>query len=117
VDDIREYVSRASVYVVPLRLGTGIRGKILEAWAMRKPVVSSAIAASGLIYEDGRNIAIADDPQAFTDRVCEIFKNPSLSIRLAEEGYHTAKSYYDWDNRVIEHSELYRELLRRGPKV
>src|SRR5262249_23612282 len=64
VPDIREYIARAMVVVVPLRFGSGMRNKILEAWGMEKCVVSTRVGAEGLAYEHGKNIWIADSTSA-----------------------------------------------------
>src|SRR4030095_14866061 len=48
VPDIRPYFRRADIYVAPLRLGRGVQNKILEAMAMRVPVVASPLAVAGL---------------------------------------------------------------------
>ena len=55
--------------VVPLRFGSGMRQKILEAWAMEKCVVSTRVGAEGLDVQDGANILLADDAPALAERV------------------------------------------------
>jgi glycosyltransferase involved in cell wall biosynthesis len=67
VPDIRPYMAQATVVVVPLRFGSGMRNKILEAWAMQKCVVSTRIGAEGLDYKEDVNILIADDIQAMAE--------------------------------------------------
>lgn len=69
VDDVRPYVDRASVFVVPIRIGGGTRLKIYEAMAMGKPVVSTEVGAEGLPLRAGKDIVIADDPEAFAGEV------------------------------------------------
>jgi GT2 family glycosyltransferase len=112
VDDIRPYIARSAVYVVPLRLGAGIRGKILEAWAMKKPVVATSVASSGLEAEAGRNLLLADDPREFAAQVMRLFQDTDFSQRLGEEGYRTTEKLYDWPAQVERHEEIYYKLLR-----
>ncbi len=119
VDDIRPYMSRAEVYVVPIRLGAGIRGKIMEAWSMKKPVVATSIAASGLLVRSGENIVICDDAAMFAREVCRIFADRELAHRLGENGFLTAAEHYDWPGQIKRHEELYFDVLgnasgRRG---
>ncbi len=115
VDDIRPYMARAEVYVVPMRLGAGIRGKILEAWAMRKPVVATSIAASGLRVEQGENIIVCDDPERFAGEICRLFSDQDLSARLGGKGYRTAKEHYDWPGQIEKHEQIYYDMLRNDP--
>lgn len=112
VEDIRPYMARSAVYVVPLRLGAGIRGKILEAWAMKKPVVATSVASSGLEAEADRNILLADEPGEFADQVMRLFHDPDFSRRLGEEGYKTTQMLYDWPAQVKRHEEIYHTLLQ-----
>lgn len=97
VDDIRPLVRNAACYVVPLRVGGGTRVKILDAWAMGKPVVSTSIGCEGLAAEDGRNILIRDDPESFARAVCAVLEDDGLRRRLGAEGRRTAERLYDWE--------------------
>ncbi len=112
VGDIRPYMARSAVYIVPLRLGAGIRGKIMEAWAMKKPVVATSIAASGLKAEDGKNLLIADTPAEFARQVIRLFRDADLSRCLGESGFQTVVRHYDWPAQVKYHEELYHHFLR-----
>ena len=69
VDDVRPYVERAAVYVVPLRIGGGSRLKILEAMAMGRAVVSTTVGAEGLDVVHDRHLLLADAPRSFADSV------------------------------------------------
>ena len=86
VPDIRPYIAQATVVVVPLRFGSGMRQKILEAWAMQKCVVSTRVGAEGLDAEDGVNILLADDPQTMAERVVEAIRDPALRDRIRAGG-------------------------------
>jgi glycosyltransferase involved in cell wall biosynthesis len=81
---------------VPLRSGGGTRLKILEAWAMRKAVVSTRIGAEGLHVDAGRNILIADSADAFAGRIDRALADRALRQQVAEAGYRTALEHYDW---------------------
>lgn len=86
VDDIRPYIAQAAVIVVPLRFGSGMRNKILEAWGMQKCIVSTRIGAEGLDYQDGLNILIADDPQVMAARVIRALRDPQVRERIRKQG-------------------------------
>ncbi len=79
VDDLRPHLSAAAVIAVPLRLGSGTRLKILEAWAMARPVVSTTLGAEGLGRRAGTTSAIADDPLGLRAvRCCVCWTSHSL---------------------------------------
>ena len=96
VDDVRPYMARAAVFVVPLRIGGGSRLKILEAMAMEKAVVSSVVGAEGLEVADAENILLADSPNAFATAVGKLFEERELRKRLETAGRTLARRRYEW---------------------
>src|SRR5690606_18263905 len=86
VDDVRPYIAKAPVYVVPLRIGGGTRLKIFEALAMGKALVSTRIGAEGLPLESGKHFIEADDPQEFADSVVALLRDPARRASLGEAG-------------------------------
>lgn len=95
VDDIRSYVDEAAVMVVPIRIGSGTRIKILDGMAMGKAIVSTSVGCEGLNVSDGKNILIADNPQDFANRTVEILKNGNMRMKIEKEALKLAKSF-DW---------------------
>ena len=114
VPDVRPFMARSSIYIVPLRLGVGIRGKILEAWGMGMAVVSTSIGCSGLRYEDGRNLLVADTAEQFASRIFALSGDPLWRRRLGEEGRKTAERYYSWEKSAQQLDALYRRFLNQG---
>jgi glycosyltransferase involved in cell wall biosynthesis len=96
VADVREYVYGARIFVVPLRMGAGTRLKVLEAFALGIPAVSTSIGAEGIDYEEGRHLLIADSPGAMADAVCRLLEDAGLYQRLSSESRALALSRYDW---------------------
>ncbi len=96
VDDFRPLVHEAAVYILPLRVGSGTRLKLLEAMAMGKAIVSTRIGAEGVVLEDGKNILIADTPQEIADAVLKIMRNEHLRERLGKSAHTQAEKKYDW---------------------
>jgi glycosyltransferase involved in cell wall biosynthesis len=97
VDDVRPYVRAAACYIVPIRIGGGTRVKILDAWAMGSPIVSTTIGCEGLMARDGENILIRDDPEAFAAAVADLLGNDDLRGRLSAGGRATALAEYSWE--------------------
>jgi polysaccharide biosynthesis protein PslH len=100
VDDVRPYLDRASVFVCPMRKGAGIKNKILQAWAMAKPVVATSVATAGLPANHGDNILIADEPAVFAEHVSSLLKNPEERRRLGQRGRETVLRYHAWERQV-----------------
>jgi sugar transferase (PEP-CTERM/EpsH1 system associated) len=97
VDDVRVYVERSKVFVVPLRIGGGTRLKILEAMSMRKAVVSTSIGAEGIACRDGHDIVMADTPEDFARKVLDLLGAPSSLERISSAGCALVKEQYDWN--------------------
>src|SRR5262249_28581209 len=96
VPDVRPWMNRASVFVVPLRVGGGTRLKILEAMASGRPVVSTSLGCEGLDVKDGDNILVADTPTAFADAVVRCLREPELRRALGARGRALVLERYQW---------------------
>lgn len=97
VSDVRPWLARASVVIVPLRIGGGSRIKILEALAMGKPVVSTTIGAEGLAVSGEKHLLLADSPEELARRTIELLKSPEFGSRLGEQGRELVQKRYSWD--------------------
>ena len=84
VQDIMEPLRRYAVFICPILSGSGVRVKLLEAFAAGIPVVSTGIGAEGLADVDGEVCALADDPQGFADRVVKLLADQAEARQLAE---------------------------------
>jgi len=110
VDNVRPYLDRAAVVVVPLRIGGGSRLKILEALAASKAVVSTAIGAEGLDLVPGEDIAVADSSAEFARRVCELLASSDARRRLSESGRRRVREKYGWDGIAQRQESAWRTI-------
>ena len=113
VEDLREYYRKAQVVVIPLRTGVGIRGKILEAWAAGKAMVTTPLACWGIRAGHGENILIAESAEDFALWTLALLRNPDFADRLGRAGRETAERYYDWSLMGKEMLSLYERLVSR----
>jgi len=114
VDDVRPYMARSELYIIPLLIGGGIRGKALEAMAMRKPIVSTTVGCEGILLRHGESALIADDPRGFADAILTLFKNRELRDALKNNAYNTVIREYDWEQKGRQLEEVYQSLARRS---
>ena len=111
VDDVRPYFDSATVAVAPLRIARGLQNKVLEAMAMRVPVVASAAAFNGINAEAGRDVLVADEPEAFSRSVVSLLDDPDLRERHAAAARTCVERNHDWA-RILEGLE---RLVTDGP--
>jgi polysaccharide biosynthesis protein PslH len=97
MEDVRPMMRQAACHIVPLRTGGGTRLKILNSWAMGKPVVATSVGCEGLEAIDGTNILIRDDPDDFATAVRAVIENSQLRQQLIDGGRETVDRLYSWD--------------------
>jgi glycosyltransferase involved in cell wall biosynthesis len=113
VDDVRPYMERAAVYVVPLRIGGGTRLKIYEAMAMEKPMVSTTVGAEGLPLEHGVELLIADTPDLFADSVIKLLTDGVAAREMAERAARMVREKFGWKEVAQRFAEICEETVRR----
>ncbi|BAU64179.1 glycosyl transferase family protein [Stanieria sp. NIES-3757] len=96
--DMSEVARDCRIAVVPLRLGSGTRLKILQALAMGLPVVSTSLGCEGLEVIDGQHLLIRDRPHEFAEAVLQLNCDRSLRDKLRQNGRDLVESQYDWSN-------------------
>jgi glycosyltransferase involved in cell wall biosynthesis len=96
VDDVRPYVARSALFVVPLRVGGGTRLKIFEALAQGKAVLSTRIGAEGLPLVPGRHFVQADDPEDFAQAVVSLLRDPARRAELGAAGRELVAQRFSW---------------------
>ena len=109
VPDVRPYIARANIYIVPLRMGGGTRLKVLEAMAMGKAIVSTSLGCEG-IEVTSREVAIADEPQEFAQRLLELWDDREGRKALGRAARRLAERY-DWRSITPILEGVYRETI------
>jgi glycosyltransferase involved in cell wall biosynthesis len=123
LDDVRPSIAEGSVYVVPLRAGSGTRIKIFEALSMGKAVVSTSVGAEGLALESGRHFLAADTAHDFAHAVTRLLRDAARRRALGDAGRALVEANYSWskvarlfearcEEVVAEHAYAGREAVR-----
>ena len=95
-DDMTEIARQAALTIVPLRMGSGTRLKILHSLALGRPVVATSKGSEGLTVTDGQDILIRDEPDAFADAILQVLDDAALADRLRTAGRQLVQARYDW---------------------
>jgi polysaccharide biosynthesis protein PslH len=114
VDDLKPYFNKSDIFVVPLRLGGGIRGKILESFAMKVPVIATSLSTQGLEVENGKHLLIADSKDEFASKTIDLIKDMKMRNGFSLVGRELVESIYDWGREAEKLDSVYIDLLKRG---
>jgi polysaccharide biosynthesis protein PslH len=113
VEDVNDHLARATVVVVPLRIGGGSRLKILEALAAGKAVVSTSIGAQGLEIVSGEHLIIADSPSEFAASIERLLKSNEERHRLGAQGRLQVEKQYGWPEIAKRLENAWHEISRK----
>lgn len=100
VADVRHHLQRAALSVAPLNIARGTQNKILEAMAAGVPVVTSRIAAGGVLAEAGEHFLVTDSASEQAEAVLQILENPAERQRLALAGRNRMLSHHKWEHSM-----------------
>jgi glycosyltransferase involved in cell wall biosynthesis len=104
-------MARGQVFVIPLKAGGGIRGKALEAMAMKRPIVTTTIGVEGIYLRHEESALFADEPEAFANAVVRLLRDPGLRDRLASNAFATVQQSYNWEAKGRELNALLRSVV------
>lgn len=110
VPDVRPHARAAAVVIAPIRIGGGTRLKVVEALAMGKALVSTAVGCEGVAVSDGEHLLIADDATEFASRIFDVFENPALADELGQAGRRLMETQYSWGLAAGRLEALYGEI-------
>ena len=108
VPELEPWFERASVVVIPILSGAGIRLKVLDALASGRAIVSTTMGAEGAVVQDGTHVVLADDAASFARATADLLRDPGRAAALGAAGRQLAEERYDW--RVL--GDRFEALLR-----
>ena len=111
VEDTRPYMERCAVFVAPILAGSGTRLKVLEAMAAGIPIVSTTVGAEGLEVTSGVHLLLANQAEAFAEKVITLLREPGLGNQLKENARQLVEARYDWRTIAGRLEQLYRRLV------
>lgn len=110
VDNMAEWYAKSRIFVAPMRMGTGLQNKLLEAMAMQLPCVTSPLAAKPLEHADAKQAVMpCSTTSGYVEAIRSLLQDPELYQRLSNNGYQYVHEQYDWQNAV----EKLQQLMSR----
>ena len=110
VDSVTPYLVGARVFIMPFRIGSGTRLKLIEAMAVGKAIVSTPIGAEGFPVENGRELLLAETAAEMATAVLHLLNHPHQRDRLGQNARQFAQQY-DWRQVIPQFDALYQELI------
>lgn len=111
VQDVRPYLNEASVVVASVFEGAGMRTKVLEAWAMQKPVVGTSLSFEGLITGSGEFGYIGDETEQFADGMKRLLSDPELARSMGQRARRFVQQNFSWETFADTYDRIYSEVL------
>jgi len=115
VDDVRSFLRKGRVFICPVRLGGGFRGKILEAMAIGRPVVSTSLGAQGVPVHQRENIIVADTPDEFAQGILDVMNDDPLFERIRTKARKMVEEKYAWERGVQIMEGVLERMLKEKP--
>ena len=95
IENLRPYRKSATVFINPMRLGSGLRIKILEAMGSSLPVVTTSLGAAGIPAQNGVNCLISDTPKEFAESILWLIKDKNLANKIGDNAKLMVEKKYE----------------------
>jgi len=109
--DLEPYLRRSAVFVVPVQAGSGMRVKILTAWAWGIPIVSTTVGYAGIPALPGHHLLVADTPADFAAAVVRVLQDGDLAAGLSANGRRYVEERFDWQVACRELDRVYAGVI------
>jgi polysaccharide biosynthesis protein PslH len=111
VPDVTPYLEQAAIVVAPIRLGGGMRLKVLEALAAGKAVVASSLAAEGIAAHAGEHFLLADDDDDLIEALIALLRNPRRRVELGRGARAWAEQNLGLERPLASFEQLYETVI------
>jgi glycosyltransferase involved in cell wall biosynthesis len=113
VADMRPLLAESWVAIAPMRCGTGVKNKILEAWALARPVVMTSLATNGLAPFPASEPTVRNNPAGFAESVSMLLSNHDLRRRLGAAAHQRVLAHHSWAASAEAMSDILRSATNR----
>jgi glycosyltransferase involved in cell wall biosynthesis len=112
VPDIRPYFESSLIFISPLRMGAGIKNKVLEAMAMEMPVVATPLSCDGIPVTHGRHVLLGETDDELIDHVIHLLRDRNLRHALRRNGRRLIEDHFTWQRVADQYESLYKQVVR-----
>ena len=96
LDDIRDAYAQSRVFIAPMRIGTGLQNKLLEAMSMNLPAITSPLANASLGAKPNEEILIGSNAEEMAQHIITLLTNAQKAEHIAQAGFDFTNRVYDW---------------------
>lgn len=107
--DIRDSYASSRIFIAPMRIGTGLQNKLLEAMAMEMPCITSDLANQALGAEQNVEILIGSNAGEYAEHIIKLLNDQKYADTLAQNGHSFVKKVFSWENSVAELEKLFKK--------
>jgi glycosyltransferase involved in cell wall biosynthesis len=114
VPSLKQYILQAQCYILPMRLGSGIRSKLLEVFPLERPIVSTDTGIEGFAMEPGKHFLLANNPHDFAAAICRLLKDEKLRRELALNAKNQAIKLYSQEAITESLKDICKKIVEDG---
>ena len=97
LDDMRDAYAQSKIFIAPMRIGTGLQNKLLEAMSMKLPCITTSLANNPLGAEENKEILVGNNEQELAEHIITLLTNKDKADEIAQNGYNFVRRVYDWE--------------------
>ncbi|MBN2616229.1 MAG: glycosyltransferase [Bacteroidales bacterium] len=112
LSDIRTAYNSGKIFIAPMRLGTGLQNKLLEAMAMQVPAITTSVANASLMAQDSKEVLIGESAQELAERILMLIDNKMLQQNLTENADRLLRKNYRWEACTAKLEKSMNELYK-----
>jgi sugar transferase (PEP-CTERM/EpsH1 system associated) len=117
VDNVRRYLLQCRAVIAPMHIARGLQNKVLEAMALKRPVVATTAVAEGLQVLSGHNILVADEEEEYAEKVVALCDFDGFCDKVGEAGYRCVATYYSWAETLRRYEDIILGTPVATPRV
>mgnify|MGYP006386300603 FL=1 len=93
---MRDAYAQSRIFIAPMRIGTGLQNKLLEAMSMRLPCITTSLANNSLHAEDNKEILVGNNAEELANNIITLLTDKEKAEAVAQNGYDFVHRVYDW---------------------
>ena len=112
LDDIRDAYAQSRVFIAPMRIGTGLQNKLLEAMSMGLPAITTPLANGSLGAENGKEILVGSNAEELAQHIITLLTDKGKAQQIAQAGFDFTNRVYDWGKATQIMEEAMKDAVR-----